>query len=66
MYINVKFFFVMCENFVHTVFEPLAKKTPYLLFTLHEERNPPSAETILNIMPWLLYSNTVDKGTIPV
>jgi hypothetical protein len=56
----------MRETFVHTVFELLAKKTPSLLFTLHEERNSPSAETILNIILWLLYSNTVDEGTIPV
>jgi hypothetical protein len=32
----------MRETFVRTVFEPLAKKTHSLLFTLHEERNPSS------------------------
>jgi hypothetical protein len=27
MYVNVMYFFVMHETFVHTVFEPLAKNT---------------------------------------
>jgi hypothetical protein len=66
MYINVIYFFVTCETFVHTVFEPLAKKTSSLLFTLHEERSSPSIETILNIMSWLLCNYNVDEVTIPI
>jgi hypothetical protein len=38
MYFNVIYFFVMHETFVRTVFELLAKKTPSLLFMLHEEK----------------------------
>jgi hypothetical protein len=30
----------MHEIYVHTVFEPSAKKTPSLLFMLRKERNP--------------------------
>jgi hypothetical protein len=31
----------MHETFVHIVFELLAKKTPSLLFMLHEEKDSP-------------------------
>jgi hypothetical protein len=66
MCINVIYFFVMRETFVHTVFEPLAKKhLPFFSrFTKKEFRF--FAKTILNIMSWLLYNNTIDEGTIPV
>jgi hypothetical protein len=40
MYINVIYLFVMHEIYVHTVFEPLAKKTPSLLFMLRKENFP--------------------------
>jgi hypothetical protein len=66
MYINVIYFFVMHETFVHTIFEPLAKKTPSLLFMLHKEKDSPSVDSILGIMPWLLLSNTVDEDSCPV
>ena len=39
MYINVLYFFVMHEAFVRTVFEPLAKKTPSLLFMHRIEKD---------------------------
>jgi hypothetical protein len=39
MYINVIYLFVMHKIYVRTVFEPLAKKTPSLLFMLHKEKN---------------------------
>jgi hypothetical protein len=41
--INVIYFFVMHEIFVHTVFEPLTKRTPSLLFMLRKEENFPYA-----------------------
>jgi hypothetical protein len=39
MYINVIYFFAMHETFVSNIFELLAKKTPSLLFMLHEEKD---------------------------
>jgi hypothetical protein len=56
----------MHETFVHTVFEPLAKKTPSLLFMLHEEKDSPSIDSILGIIPQLLCSNTADEDSPPV
>jgi hypothetical protein len=56
----------MHETFVHTVFEPLAKKTSSLLFMLHEEKDYPSVDSILGIMPQLLCSNTADEDPPPV
>jgi hypothetical protein len=41
IFIDVIYFFVERETFVHTVFEPRAKKTPSLLFTLHKEKKIP-------------------------
>jgi hypothetical protein len=66
MYINVIYFFVMHDTFEHTIFEPLVKKTPSLLFMLHEEKDSPSVDSILGIMPWLLFSNTIDEDSPPV
>jgi hypothetical protein len=40
IYINVIYIFVMREIYVHTIFEPLAKKTPSLLFMLCKENFP--------------------------
>jgi hypothetical protein len=65
MCINVIYFFVLRETFVHNVFEPLAKK-PSLLFMLHEEKDSPFVDSILGIMPHLLCSNTADKDPPPV
>jgi hypothetical protein len=39
----------MHETSVHIVFEPPAKKTPSLLFMLHEEKDSPSVDSILSI-----------------
>jgi hypothetical protein len=66
MCINVIYFFVMHETFVHTIFEPLAKKTPSPLFMLHEEKDSPSVDSILGIMPQLLCSNTADEDFPPM
>jgi hypothetical protein len=41
----------MHETFVHTVFEPLEKKTPSFLFMHHEEKDSPSVDPIMGIMP---------------
>jgi hypothetical protein len=56
----------MHETFVHTVFESLAKKTPFLLFMRHEEKGSPSVGSILGIMPQLLCSNTADEDPFPL
>ena len=56
----------MHETSVHTVFEPLAKKTHSLLFMFHEEKDSPSVVSILSILPQLLYSNTADEDSPPV
>jgi hypothetical protein len=56
----------MHETFVHTIFEPLAKKTPSLVFMCHEEKGSPSVGSIPGIMPQLLCSNTVDEDPFPV
>jgi hypothetical protein len=56
----------MHETFVHTVFEPLAKKMLSLIFMLHEEKIPPSVASIPGIMPQLLCSNTADEDPSPV
>jgi hypothetical protein len=66
MCINIIYFFVMHESFVHTVFELLAKKTPSLLFMRREEKDSPSVGPILGIMPQLLCSNTADEDPFPV
>jgi hypothetical protein len=66
VYIDVIYFFVMHETSVHAVFEPLMKKTPSLLFMLHEEKDFPSVDSILHILPQLLHSNTADKYACPV
>jgi hypothetical protein len=66
VYIDVIYFFVMHETSVHTVFEPLMKKTPSLLFMLHEEKDFPSVDSILCILPRLLHSNTADEDACPV
>jgi hypothetical protein len=66
MYIDVIYFFVIHETSVHNVFEPLAKKTPSLLFMLHKEKDSPSVISILSILPRLLYSNTTDEDSPPV
>jgi hypothetical protein len=42
VWINVIYFFVMCETFILNVFWAASEKTPSFLFTLHEERNFPS------------------------
>jgi hypothetical protein len=56
----------MHETSVHTIFEPLAKKTTSLLFMLHEEKDFPSVDSILSILPRLLHNNTADKDSPPV
>jgi hypothetical protein len=56
----------MRETFVHTVFEPLAKKHLPFFSRFTKKEIPTSAETILNITSWMLYSNTIDEGTIPM
>jgi hypothetical protein len=38
MQIIVIYFFTMHETYIHTIFEPSAKKTPSLLFMLCKER----------------------------
>jgi hypothetical protein len=59
------YFFVMHEISVHTVFEPLEKK-PSLHFMLHEEKDFPSVDSILSILPRLLHSNTAGKDPLLV
>jgi hypothetical protein len=66
VYIDVIYFFVMHETSVHTVFEPLVKKTPSLLFMLHEEKYFPFVDSILHILPQLLHSNTAAEDACPV
>jgi hypothetical protein len=65
MYVNVMYFFVMHENFVHTVFELLAKKhLPF--FSCFTKKDSPSVDSMLSIMSQLLHSNTADEGSPPV
>jgi hypothetical protein len=68
MFNDVIYFFVRREIFVHTLFEPQAKKTPSLLLTLHKERNksPFFAKATLKVSPWMLHKNTIVEGTNPV
>jgi hypothetical protein len=61
VHIDVIYLFVMHETSVHTVFEPLAEKTPSLLFMFHEEKDSPSVDSIVHIFSRLLYGNTADK-----
>jgi hypothetical protein len=61
--IDVIYFFVIHETSVHTVFEPLAKKTPSLIFMFHEEKDSPSVDSIVHILPRLLHSNTTDEDS---
>jgi hypothetical protein len=60
MYINVIYFFVMRETFVHTVLSHWRKNT-FPSFHASRRKKSPSAETVLNIMSWLLCSYTVDE-----
>jgi hypothetical protein len=66
VYIDVIYFFVMHETFVHTVFEMLCEKTTSLLFMLHEEKDSLSVDSIVRILPRLLHSNTVDEDSFLV
>jgi hypothetical protein len=66
VYIDVIYFFVMHETSVHTVFETLAKKTSSLLFMLHEEKDSPSIDSIVRILPRLLHGNTANEDSSPV
>jgi hypothetical protein len=62
MYIDVIYFFVMHETFVHTVFESLAKKhLPF--FSSFTKKDSPSIESIVCILPRFLHSNTADEDS---
>jgi hypothetical protein len=56
----------MRETFVRTIFESLEKNTFPSFHASQRKKFPFFVETILNILLWLLYSNTVDEGTIPI